>query len=127
MFRLGAINSVLQDILLLQLNSVLIHLLQDALGHPDVTEERVAAVLGEILADDDAQHLEAVGVWRHGVRGDDPAASALSYQIFSSAFSYLCSTTKRGVLNNLADLDDRMRKSRQDSRLLFPSRAMHGR
>lgn len=77
MFCLGAVHSVLEDVLLLRLDRVSVHLLQHALAELDVAEQRVTAVLGEVLSDDDAQHLEVLGVRRHRVCGDDPSTGAL--------------------------------------------------
>lgn len=42
----------------------------------EVRNERVAARLSEVFAHDDTQHLHLLGVRRHGVCGDDPAAFA---------------------------------------------------
>lgn len=76
-FRLGTVDGVFADIVLLRLDRVFVHLFQHALGELDVTEERVTAVLSEVFPDDDAQHLEVVRVWRHGIRRDDPSTGTL--------------------------------------------------
>lgn len=77
MLRVGAVDRVLAYVLLLRLDGVAVHLLEQALAQLDVGEQGVAAVLGEVLADHDAQHLEVLRVRRHRVRRDDPAAGAL--------------------------------------------------
>lgn len=74
MLGLVAIHGVLPDELLLLVDRVLVELFQQLLAVADVGDEGVAAVLGEVLAHDDAQHLELAGVGRHRVGGDDPAA-----------------------------------------------------
>lgn len=76
-FRVGAVHGVLADVLLLRLDRFRIHLLQHSLGELDVGEECVAAVLGEVLPDDDAQHLQVVRVRRHSICGHDPSTGTL--------------------------------------------------
>jgi hypothetical protein len=68
---------VLVDKLLLLLDALAVHLLQQLLAELDVGDEGVAPVLAEVLAHDDAEHLQLVGVWRHGVRRHHPSPGAL--------------------------------------------------
>ena len=42
----------------------------------EVRNKRVAPRLGEVFANYDAHKLHLLGVWRHGVCGDDPSALA---------------------------------------------------
>lgn len=74
--RLAAGRVVLVDKLLLPLDAVAVHLLEQLLRHLDVCNQTVAPVLGEVLAHHDAQHLEVLGVRRHRVRRHDPPADA---------------------------------------------------
>jgi hypothetical protein len=67
---------MLVDKLLLLLNALPIHLVEQILTKLDIGYEAIAAVAGEVLAHDDAEHLEIVGVGRHGVSRHDPAAHA---------------------------------------------------
>jgi len=55
---------------------LLVHLPQLLHGQVQVGDEGVAAAAGEVLAHDDAHHLERAGVRGHGVRRHDPAALA---------------------------------------------------
>jgi hypothetical protein len=64
------------DVFLGSLQLSLVHVVEHADAELDVGEQGVASALGEVLADNDTQHLQVVGVWRHGVGGDDPAALA---------------------------------------------------
>lgn len=74
--RLVAVDSVLLDESLLAFDTLGIHVGEHLRAQLDVLDEGVASVAGEVLADHDPKHLEAVCVWRHGVGGDDPAADA---------------------------------------------------
>ena len=65
-------SAVLLDLLLVLLNLLFIHLTQSLHGQFDVCNERVAARMREVLADNDTHHLQALRVGSHGVGGDDP-------------------------------------------------------
>ena len=65
---------VLVDKLLLLLDSLAVHVLQQSLAGLNVGNEAIAAVSGKVFTHDDAQHLEVLGMWCHGVSGYDPAA-----------------------------------------------------
>ncbi len=67
---------VLVDERVLALDAVFIHLVEHGGRLSDVGDQGVGAGPGEVLADDDAEHLQAVGLRSHGVGGDDPAANA---------------------------------------------------
>lgn len=64
------------DEVLLLLDAVLVHLSEKLLTLLDISDEAVASTVREILANDYAEHLEVLGVGRHGIRGDNPAANA---------------------------------------------------
>jgi hypothetical protein len=64
------------NLLLVFLNLLLIKRIERLQRKLEVRDECVAARPGEVFANDDTQHLHLLGVRRHGVRGDDPAAFA---------------------------------------------------
>ena len=72
--RFATGSMMLVDKLLLLLDALPIHLVEQILTKLDIRDEAIAAVAGEVLAHDDAEHLEVVGVGRHGVSRHDPAA-----------------------------------------------------
>lgn len=74
MLGLVAVHGVFADEFLLSLDRLLVELVEKLLAVADVGDESVAAILGKVLAHDDAQHLELVSMRRHGVGGNDPAA-----------------------------------------------------
>ena len=63
-------------VLLLALDGLAVHIFQRAKAQLDIRNQHVASAAGEVLPDDDTQHLQALGVWGHGVGGNDPAAGA---------------------------------------------------
>jgi hypothetical protein len=76
MSALARVRSMRVDVLLVLLDALLVHLIEDLHAQLDVAQQLVASRLAEILAHDDAQHLEILGVRRHGVGGDYPGAAA---------------------------------------------------
>lgn len=62
------------DILLLSLDRLAIHLFQQTEAKLNIANEHVASAAGKVLSDDNSQHLHFVGVGRHGVCRDNPAA-----------------------------------------------------
>lgn len=69
-------RDVLLDVFLGALERGLVRGGEDAEAEFDVANQVVGAAAGKVLAADDAQHLEAVGLGGHCVGGDDPAAGA---------------------------------------------------
>lgn len=65
-------SAVLLDLLLVLLDLLFIHLTQSLHGQFDVCNERVAARMREVLADNDTHHLQALRVRSHGVCRNDP-------------------------------------------------------
>lgn len=57
MFYLSAVQDVFMHVLFLRLDRVSVHLLQHGLTHLDIADKCIAAALGEVLSNDDAQHL----------------------------------------------------------------------
>lgn len=71
---LRAVHRVLAQELLVLLDGLLVHAVQQLDAELDIDNKSVAAVLGKVLADDHAQHLQLVRVGSHGVSRDDPTA-----------------------------------------------------
>ena len=69
-------HAVAADELLGLANCLLVHGLEVGHAQLDVRDQGVAAVPGEVLAHNNAQHFQTVGVGRHGVGRNDPAARA---------------------------------------------------
>lgn len=76
MSGLAAGENVLLDVGLLSAEDLLVRLLEKTNAELDVVDEHVALAAGEILTDDNTEHLEVLGVRGHGVGGDDPATAA---------------------------------------------------
>ena len=76
MLRLMAVADMLLDVLLALLDLLLVHFIEEPQTQFDIREQLVAPTLAEILAHHYPQHLQVVGVRRHGVRRDDPSALA---------------------------------------------------
>ncbi len=76
MSTLSRVRSMLMDILLVLLNALLIHFIEDLHAKLDITQQLVTSALAEILTDHNSQHLEVFGVRSHGVCGHDPGALA---------------------------------------------------
>ena len=76
MLALTGVRGMRMDILHVLLDGILVHVIEDLDAELDIREQLVAAGFAEVLADDDAQHLEVLGVRRHGVGGHDPGAAA---------------------------------------------------
>ena len=75
MSALARVRSMRMDILLVLLDALRIHIIEDLHAELDIAQQLVASRLAEILTHDDAQHLEILGVRGHGVGGDDPGAA----------------------------------------------------
>lgn len=74
--RLMAMTDVLLDIRLTDFDLRLVHIVQNLHAQLDILKQLVAAGLGKVLAHDDTQHLQVLGVRGHGVCGYDPATLA---------------------------------------------------
>lgn len=111
--RVGAVDRVLADVLLLRLDGVAVQLLEQALAQLDVAQQGVAAVLGEVLADHDAQHLEVLRVRRHRVRRDDPAAGALWWHggVSFTSFTSLHFVARLSIYSRWEDSDKSSKKN----------------
>jgi hypothetical protein len=66
---------MLLDMLLATHYLFLVHVVQDANAQFDIRQQLVTPTLAEVLADHHTQHLEILGVGRHGVSRDDPGAA----------------------------------------------------
>ena len=76
MSALARVRSMRMDVLLVLLDALRIHIIEDLHAELDIAQQLVASRLAEILTHDDAQHLEILGVRGHGVGGDDPGTAA---------------------------------------------------
>lgn len=72
MRRLPTMTDMFLNEILVFLDLILIHLLEQFHAELDITEELIAPRLREILTNDHAQHLQILGFRGHGVCGDDP-------------------------------------------------------
>lgn len=66
-------RNVVPDKGLLSLDRVLVRILQQSDAELDIMDEHVTPALGKVLAHDNSQHLEPLGMRRHRVRGHNPA------------------------------------------------------
>lgn len=73
-FALSTVQVVFADKIHGTLNRLDIHLLELLTAEFNVCKKSVAAVTGKVLPDDNTQHLEVVGVGRHGICGHDPSS-----------------------------------------------------
>jgi hypothetical protein len=74
--RLARMSSMLVDMLVVLLNLLRLHSVQDLHAQLDIVQQLVTSRLGEVLSDDNSQHLEIVGVRSHGIGWHDPRALA---------------------------------------------------
>jgi hypothetical protein len=74
--RLVAVADVLLEVLFAALDLHQVHVVQHLQAQLDVSEQQVTARLGEVLAHHDTQHLQVLGMRRHGVGWHHPAALA---------------------------------------------------
>jgi len=62
------------NVLLILLDSILVHFIKNTHAELDIREELVTSTLREILTDNDSKHLEVVGVGGHGIGWYDPGS-----------------------------------------------------
>ena len=74
--RFSVSRRVLGDVILVALQLLLVHLIQDLHAQLDITQELVASALAEVLSDHHSQHLQVVGVGSHRVGWHNPASSS---------------------------------------------------
>ena len=76
MLRFPRVRLVITNILLIILDRLPIHLIQQLQTQFNITKQLVTPALAEILSHNHSQHLQVLGVRRHGIRRNNPRALA---------------------------------------------------
>jgi hypothetical protein len=75
-FSLAGVRSMRLDMLVMLLDRVGIHVIQNLHAQLKIRQQLIASRLGKILSDDYTQHLEILGVRGHSVGWHNPGALA---------------------------------------------------